>query len=48
MSKVDTANYEELVYRGKVPEDRLRLMIAYQNGNIQLMYNENNASRLMI
>jgi hypothetical protein len=34
-----------IAQRGKVPEGRPRFLIAYQNGNIQLMCNENISSK---
>ncbi|KAI1714229.1 WD repeat-containing protein 35 [Ditylenchus destructor] len=43
--KQDTFSEEPIVYRGRVPEDRPCFLIAYQNGNIQLMCNEINNTK---
>lgn len=44
MSRQDTSADEPYVFRGQVPEDRPRFLVAYQNGSIQLMCNESSMS----
>uniref|UniRef100_A0A915D9I2 Anaphase-promoting complex subunit 4-like WD40 domain-containing protein n=1 Tax=Ditylenchus dipsaci TaxID=166011 RepID=A0A915D9I2_9BILA len=48
INKQDTVLEEPVVFRGKVPEDRPCFLIAYQNGNIQLMCNENSSKNVSI
>lgn len=44
--KQDTFSGDDpMVFRGKVPEDRPRFLVAYQNGLIQLMRNESDPSK---
>lgn len=46
--KQDTFSGDDpMVFRGKVPEDRPRFLVAYQNGLIQLMRNEADPSMFM-
>jgi len=42
------AGEDSLILRGKVPDGRPRFLIAYQNGNIQLMCNENISSVVFV
>ena len=43
-AKYETALEEYTALKAKIPENRPRLLVAYQNGNIQLMVNETDTS----